>query len=160
MDILTPKGQRTRQHEERAIELWLKKFPTYSYIQTPKDKPAIIDAVLSVNGIMTAVVETKCREMTFSKFSEKYKGEWLVTYEKLIKAADIASAMQVPLVGFLYLVEDDILLHKKLWEPELGWVCSMSIRLTYTQATVNGGRALRSNAFIDMKDAKSIRGVE
>ena len=68
--------------------------------------------------------------------------------------------MQVPLVGFLYLVEDDILLHKKLWEPELGWVCSMSIRLTYTQATVNGGRALRSNAFIDMKDAKSIRGVE
>lgn len=160
MDILTSKGQKTRQQEERAIELWLKKFPAYSYVQTPKDKPALVDAVLSVNGVMMAVVETKCREMSFAKFSEKYKGEWLVTHEKLIKAADIASAMHVPLVGFLYLVEDDMLLHKKLWEPETGWLCSMSIRLTYTQATVNGGRALRSNAFIDMRDAKSIKGVE
>jgi hypothetical protein len=157
MDILTAKGQETRQQEERAIEIWLKHFPAYSYVQTPKDKPAIIDAILSVDGVMKAVVETKCRNTSVTEFHCSFKDEWLVTYEKLIKAADIASALSVPLIGFLYLIQDDVLLYQKLWEPNNGWTCHMSIKPTWTQATVNGGKALRSNAFIDMSKATSLR---
>jgi len=158
MDILTAKGQETRQQEERAIKIWLKNYPAYSYIQTPKDKPAIVDAILSVDGVMKAVVETKCRNSSITEFHTSFKDEWLVTYEKLVKAADIASALSVPLVGFLYLKQDDILLYQKLWEPKAGWVCDMSIRQTWTQATVNGGKALRSNAYINMSNATSLKG--
>jgi hypothetical protein len=158
MDILTAKGQETRQQEERAIEIWLKHFPAYSYIQTPKNKPATVDAILSVDGVIKAVVETKCRTVSAAGFYTDFNGEWLVTYDKLTKAADIAAALSVSLVGFLYLIKDDTLLYQKLWEPESGWVCDMSIRPTWTQATVNGGKALRSNAYIDMANAPALKG--
>lgn len=158
MDILTEKGQETLRHEQRAMELWLSKFPQHSYIQTPKDKPAIIDAIISVDNVVTAVVETKCRDYTLQEFQKKFKSEWMVTHEKLIKSSHIASGLCVPFIGLLYLVPDDILLRRTLWKPDVGFVCTMYIRTIWTQASVNGGKALRSNAFIDMRDAKQIIG--
>lgn len=158
MDVLTPKGQVTRQQEERAAAIWAKHFPAYSYVQTPKDNPAIVDAILSVDNVIKGVVETKCREITVAELRDKFRNEWLVTYDKLLKSADIASGLSVPLIGFLYAVQDDSLLYQKLWEPKIGWVCNMSIRTTWTQATVNGGNVLRSNAFIDMRNASVLKG--
>ena len=158
MDILSPRGQVTRQQEERAVAIWLQRYPSYTYIQTPKDKAATVDAVLSVDGVIKAVVETKCRNMSLAGF-EKFKHQWLVTYEKVAKCADIASALCVPFVGFLYLVHDDVLLYQKIWEPDKGFVCDISICQTLTRATVNGGNAVRANAFIDMTMATVIKGT-
>jgi len=157
MDVLTPKGQRSRWHEDRAVKIWLHHFPTYSYVETPKDKPAVVDAVLSVNNSIKAVVETKCRNITLFDLQGKFNNEWLMTHDKMIKGSEIASALSVPFIGFLYLIQDEILMYQKLWEPEVGWVCSMAIRPTWTQATINGGKALRSNAFIDMSKATQLR---
>lgn len=158
MDILTAKGQETLKQEERAIEIWKLHFPVYSYIQTPKEKAATVDAVFSVDGTIKGVVETKCRNFSMEEFKREFSSDWLVTYDKLIKASNIASAMCVPLVGFLYLVKDDLLLYQKLWEPGSGWVCDMSIRQTWTQMTVNGGRVARSNAYINMAKAIPLKG--
>lgn len=157
MDILTPKGQETRQQEERAIEIWHRAYPSYTYIQTPKDKPALVDAVLNVDGEIRGVVETKCRNMSSEEFKQ-FGMTWLVTYEKLVKAAVIAEGLCVPLIGFLYLTKDDLLMYQKLWEPDKGWVCEMAIKPTRTQATVNGGSIIRSNAYIDMSNASLIWG--
>jgi hypothetical protein len=158
MQILTPKGQVTREQEERAVEIWLKNFPKYSYVQTPKDEYATVDAVLSVDNVMQAIVETKCRELELDDFNSRFYGRLMIPFDKLAKAADIAKYMCVPFVCFLYLVQDDVLLYQKLWEPKAGWVCDMYVRPILMQATVNGGKALRSNAFVDMKSAKVLRG--
>ena len=158
MDVLTPKGQVTRQQEERAAAIWAKHFPVYSYVQTPKDNPAIVDAILSVDNVIKGVVETKCREYAMSEFRGRFESKWMFTYEKLVKCADIASGLSVPLIGFLYIVPEDTLLYQKLWEPKAGWLCDMHIRPVKMQATVNGGTAVRSSAFIDMRNASVLKG--
>lgn len=160
MEILTPKGQETRQQEDRAVEIWLSHYPDCPYVHTPKDKPAAIDAVICSNGEVRAIVETKCRDFSAEIFKRKFQNKLLVTHGKLIKAAEIATSMCVPIVVFLYLVEEDALLYQKIWEPGVGWTCTITIRPTWTQATVNGGKALRSNAFIHMDEARLLKELK
>jgi len=159
MDILTPKGQETLVEEARAVRLWGSRYPSFQYCETPKDSPASVDAVLVRNGVVTAVVETKCRRnMSLEKLEHEYQWEWLVTTEKLQKGRYVAEALQVPFIGFLYLVDEDVLLHHTLWKPGHGWVPDIKMRETTTQRTVNGGSELRENSFIDMSKARFIKG--
>jgi hypothetical protein len=159
MDILTPKGQETLVDEARAVRLWQSKYPLFQYCETPKNMPAAVDAVLIKDGAIKGVVETKCRRhMSLEKLEHEYKWEWLVTTEKIQKGRYVAEALQVPFIGFLYLVDDDVLLYHTLWKPDYGWVPDIKTRETRTQYSVNGGSALRENSFIDMSNAKSIKG--
>lgn len=159
MDILTPKGQETLVEEARAVRLWQSKYPDFRYCETPKEMPAAVDAVLIKDGVIKGVVETKCRRnMSLEKLESEYKWEWLVTTEKIHKGRYVAEALQVLFIGFLYLVDDDVLLHQVLWRPDHGWVPSIGARQTRTQYSVNGGSAMRENSFIDMSNAKSIKG--
>jgi hypothetical protein len=81
-----------------------------------------------------------------------------VTDEKIRKAQQIAEALQVPFVGFLYMPETDALLFETLWHPSKGWTVDIQVKETETQATINGGKILRKNAYIDMSKAKLIMG--
>lgn len=157
LDINTPKGQETLQQERRAIAIWHSHFPHLVYNETPKEEPALIDGVLTHNGFCRGVVETKCRDMDLATFTNTHDEQWLVTHGKLIEAKNVASSLCVPLLGFLYLVPTDMLLWAKLWDPLHGWVRSFSVQKTETQATVNGGKALRDNAFINMRKCDQLR---
>jgi len=95
--------------------------------------------------------------MTLSKFFEERDGLWLVTFEKIINARHIALSLGVPLIGFLYLVQDKILLCKKITDAYGKFVINMEIQNTFTQTTVNGGTIKRSNAYLDMKDCKQYK---
>jgi hypothetical protein len=158
MDILTEKGQETKRQEDAAIVLWHDRYPNLRYIETPKDKPASVDGLIVKNGVIQAVVETKCRQCSVIEFTVTWESRWLVTAEKIKKGASIARELCVPFVGFLYLPEAKILMHKTLWHPDKGWVAALEEKETRTQATVNGGSVIRLNAFIDMSDAKTIFG--
>lgn len=159
MDILSPAGQETVNQEQRAIELWSHANPDWQYIETPKDRPAVLDAVLVKNGIVRAVVETKCRIMTFEQL-EQYKFSLILTFDKMLKIKSIAEMLCVPFVVFLYLVTDDILLWKNIWSPETDWNTHINFAKTKTKATVNGGVVYRQNAFIDLRDATIQRGTD
>lgn len=129
------------------------------YISTPKDEPALVDAVLMKGDQLVAVVETKCRDIDRKTFEGPFDNEWLITFEKVVRSRDIANALGVPLVGFLYLVKDDVLLVKRLSNPD-GSVVPFRVETTETQATVNGGTATRGNAFIRMNGAKVYAGIK
>jgi len=62
--------------------------------------------------------------------------------------------MGVPCVGFLYLVKPKVLLTQRLSDNEGRLAAEVRLSTTSTQATINGGRALRTNAFINMAGAK------
>jgi hypothetical protein len=47
---------------------------------------------------------------------------------------------------------------KTIWHPTGGWAVPIRIQETKTQATINGGIAVRQNAFIDMKTATVLYG--
>ena len=156
MDILTEKGQVSLSDEQYAAR-WMEKKFSLKYIQTPKDSPAVIDAIITnkTSSEILAVVETKCRYdvVSLDQFQTNYKNEWLVTWSKVHNAINIATSMGVPCVGFLYLVKPKVLLMQRISDPDGKLVVEVRLSTTSTKATTNGGRALRTNAFIDMSEA-------
>jgi hypothetical protein len=54
-------------------------------------------------------------------------------------------------------VDEDILLSKKISEPDGRLAVDISLSATETKATINGGLAVRNNAYIDMRQAKVLR---
>lgn len=156
MDILTEKGQVSLNDEQHAAR-WVEKKFSLRYIQTPKDSPAVIDAIITnkTSSEILAVVETKCRYdvVSLDQFQTNYKNEWLVTWSKVHNAINIATSMGVPCVGFLYLVKPKVLLMQRISDADGKLATEVRLTTTSTQATTNGGRALRTNAFIDMSEA-------
>ena len=160
MDILTPKGKESAQQEIRAASIFQTHFPEMNYVHTPKDKPAKVDAVLTKNGEICAVVETKCRGFGLEKLQKDFGNQWLITWEKVESARQIAQSLSVPLVGFLYMIPDDTLMVLKMCEPDGSLCLDMAIRNTYTQETINGGQVMRNNVYISMDDAKIYRSKQ
>lgn len=152
LDINTPRGQATLADEQKIAE-WLQSKGV-QYVQTPKDKPAKVDAVLLKDGYIFAVAETKCRyNLTLEKLQSQFANEWLITEAKIRDGIQIAVGLCVPLVGFLYLVDDDTLLVINLLSAK------RRVAETATQQTVNGGQIVRLNAYVLMDSAKVYRNI-
>ena len=155
MDIQTPKGQKTLEDEHWAAQIWSNAHPDYSYIETPKNQPSAVDAIIEKNNVIRAVVEVKCRyDMTLNQLLTEREGMWLVTLEKILKGKTLSEFLCVPFLGFLYLVQDRTLLVTKLTDNRGNFIADMRITERMTQATVNGGTNRRTIALIDLKDAK------
>ena len=155
MDILTERGQVSLE-DEQYFARWFKQQFSLNYTQTPKDYPAAVDAIISNEGSnkLMAVAETKCRyDLTLDQFQTSFNNEWLVTWAKVQKVIEIANALGVPSVGFLYLVKPKVVLMQRFSEPDGRLMAPIKLATTKTQATINGGEIYRTNAYIDMKDA-------
>lgn len=139
------------------MSMWIETAWKCRYIETPKDSPALIDAIITDErgGTMRAVVETKCRyNLKLAQLKNSFNNEWLVTWTKVQNAMQIAISLGVPCVGLLYLVEEKTLLVQKLSDQYGNLMAKLRIENTKTQATINGEKAVRNNAFIDMTNAK------
>jgi hypothetical protein len=77
-----------------------------------------------------------------------------VTWSKVQKTIDIANSLGVPSVGLLYLVKPKIVLMQRLSEPDGKLLVPIRLLTTETQATINGGKIFRTNAYINMEEAK------
>lgn len=160
LDINTPRGQVTLSDEMAAIALFQSVYPNSTYIKTAKDGRAIIDGLIARDGTFTAIVETKCRyDLTLDAFQKKFNSEWLVTFNKIEGGRRIADALIIPFWGFMYLVDDKLLLAKELYNPNTGWQATFRVVKTPTRATCNGGTAMRDNAYIDMRNALIIKAA-
>lgn len=157
MDVLTPAGQKTIEDELRAQEIFESNFSDFKYVHTPKSRPADVDAVVTYEGAVYGVVETKCRyDVDINEFNVKYQASWLVTLDKILKGKAIADALCVPLVGFLYLKKSDVLLMETIYRDG-NFIRKIVVENSRTQKTVNGGSIVRTNAFIDMSNAHVLR---
>lgn len=155
MDILTPKGQQSLA-DERKVAAWVERKFGVRYLETPKDKPAFVDALIFDEKEMAfrAVVEVKCRyDVDYAAFTKNYRNEWLVTWDKVQHAMSIARGLGVPCVGMLYLTKDKALLMQKISESNGRLSVPIRLETTQTQATTNGGLAVRTNAYIQMGTA-------
>lgn len=158
LDILTEKGQITREQEDQAIALYEALNPFgHTFVDTKKDRPCLVDGFLIANQTVDGVVETKCRNLSYKEFMQDFEGIWLVTWEKIEDSRRLAASLSVPLYGFLYLVKSESLLVKQLTSPTGGFLVSMTIDETETQKTVNGGKIFRNNAYINMHGATRYR---
>lgn len=157
LDIHSERGRATLAQELRAVEIVQSVWPYCEYYHTAKEGSASVDAIIVRPPVVHAVAETKCREMSLHTLQNSFKNEWLVTADKIDRGVAVAELLQVEFWGFLYLVPDDIVLRVKIWHPDAKWLVKMRREHTETQRTVNGGKAVRLNAFIDMATAHILR---
>ena len=157
LDILTEKGQETVKQEAEAVALFTARADGWEWKHTSKKGTAIVDGLLFKDGVLSGVVETKCRTCDTETFKNQFRNEWLITYQKVEDAKRCASLLHVPLYGFLYLTPSKTLLMEKITDEDGQFVCQFRVEQTTTQRTVNGGSAVRSNAFISMKNAKEFK---
>lgn len=150
LDINTERGRDSLWDEIAAIQFLKARWPGCVYAHTDKQKSAAVDAIILRHERIHAVAETKCRQMTLSELHNRFNSEWLVTYDKLKRAAQVADLLCVEFWGLLYLVPDKTLLRVKLYHDG-HWLVPMRIERTETQKTINGGKIIRENAFIDMR---------
>jgi hypothetical protein len=137
-----------------AIRLFMENFPGFDFIETPKDQPADIDGFITKGPTIISGVEVKCRNMTAQDLSGKFNNRWLITSDKLDRGIALCRSLGVDFRGFLYLVPDKMLFVVPIWSVKGGMQADIEVERTVTQATVNGGDALRLNAYVDVSKAK------
>lgn len=160
LDIATPLGQATLAHERKLIAAFHRTYPPYLYVETDKTRDAVNDGVIvrRKDNTMLAVVESKCRDMTVENLYEDWCGEWLITWRKVKECSLLARAMRVNLTGMLYCLKSNVVLMKQLYDGNKDvWLTDFRTANTETQRTVNGGRVVRENAFINMENALRFR---
>ena len=153
LDINSPLGQEALAGEREAVELFLRHYPVYRYVSTPKALPASVDGFLEREGVVQAVVEVKVRSMTRDKLRE-YGDEWLLTADKVERGRLVSAELCIPFVGFLYLLPERRLLTLAITDQEGRYMFDYHVRETYTKKTCNGGDALRFNAYLPVGTAR------
>lgn len=128
-------------------------------METPKDKPAHIDGIITRDNCMVSGVEVKCRNMTVKELSGDYNYHWLITADKLDRGVSVCERLGIDFRGFLYLVPDKMLFIVPIFSFEKGWLVEPEYEITKTQATVNGGTIERLNAYIDVRNVKVIANI-
>jgi len=157
LDVLTDRGQRSLADEQEMAEAW-EAATGWKYIHTPKDSTAAVDAILlNRDGELAGVAETKCRDCNRVMLETAFANEWLITFDKLQAAAQVAERLSVPLFCFLYLTMDREISVVKAADEHGRITVPLRIGWTETQATCNGGQAHRLNAYMNLKNAKIFR---
>lgn len=160
LDVNTLKGQESLKHELRAVELWNYHYQDFTYVHTPKDGPALVDAVIvDLDANVVAVVEQKSRNMSLEQL-QKWDNEWLITFDKIEAGRYVANSLGVPYIGFLYLIPDDLLITKKISDKHGQWTCDFRTDITETQETINGGKIDRLNAYIKLDGAQYLQAYQ
>ena len=157
LDILTPKGQKTLIQEQRLLEIassHLSRTVSYpvSNIETPKARAAKCDGFfVNPDNEIVALYECKCRTLTeqdLIKFDSA-----ILTEEKLIQCCVLSTYLCVPFLFLFYLVPDDIAYYWKMTDEKGQILVPYTVEETRTQRTVNGGSAVRKNAYLPVKFA-------
>lgn len=152
LDILTPLGQKSALQERDMLDSLRITFPGSMFVNTPKNDPAKVDGFTIKGDQITSCFESKCRKMTRQQLSS-WGDEWLVTYEKILHGAKLSRTLGVPFFGFLYLVPDSLILIVKITNSAGELLPKIRLDRTETQKTVNGGKIVRTNAYIDVSTA-------
>jgi len=154
MDVLTKRGQASLDYEREAIEKFCLIHPEYRFIETPKERPAAADGVFMKDGVLHSVVEVKVRNMTRKQLLMHFHDKWLVTMEKVEQGRTLSALLGVPFVGMLYLLPEKRLLTLMITDDKGEWEFDFETRETTTQRCINGGEAVRLNAFLPLATAK------
>jgi hypothetical protein len=183
IDAMSPRGLVAIKWARKGLNAWHRENPLFCWMETKQDRYADLDAIIGIPDVnwptdveyegsarmayisseLDQVMEIKSRfDVTKEKFFGEWKGTWLVTYDKLKRCYDTAFSLRTNLTGLLVLVDSKVCYHKLLAEYNketggLEWRIKFEVMTTETQKTINGGTALRENAYIDMNGVDEIK---
>ena len=123
---------------------------------TPRG-PAVVDVVFTRDGELLSIAEIKAREITLVDLA--HLDGYLITHDKLTRGRAAALAFGVPFdlfIGF----SDGAIGWFRVTEADGRWATRYRVRDTVTQATCNGGHAIRANAYLDLRDLHVLRAPD
>ncbi len=159
LDINTPLGQKSLE-EEREVHSIIESKWGLKVIETPKNSISSGDGFLIRNDEVVAFFETKCRyDMTYEQLLDR--GSWLVTMDKIKKCKVVSKLLQIPFIGFLYLLPKSdpgqrLLLYWKITNDKGDFNFDFEIMEELTQKTINGGEIVRMNAYFPTDKMKVV----
>jgi hypothetical protein len=151
LDCTTPIGQAWIARQ-RAIVAYCSRAWQVDAASPADDSDSVIDALFSRAGRLLAVGEVKARNLTIAELHAH--GSYLVTFDKLVIARDVGARLRVPFVLIVGLV--DAVVFWQVADPAGRWLVDMRINRTTTQATCNGGDAVRANAYLSLDDMRYV----
>ena len=143
LDVLTDKGKKYKAHEDETARMICAKLNCISVECPSADAP--IDRVFTRDGKVVALAEIKSREMSLDELREY--GSYLVTYKKILMGVGIAQELGVPFFLFVRLLKSGQIVY---WQIDTDTLRDVEVRETKTQATCNGGSAIRDNAYLPL----------
>ena len=145
LDCNTPKGRIWIAEQHATVRACLVIFACDA-VETDDRTSAAVDALFFRTGTLVAAAEVRNRPMTLAEL--RGHGSYLVTFMKLVKGWNLAKQLRVPFVLVVGLT--DAIVHWKISDEQGRWLAGCRVARTWTQATANGGRALRANAYLDL----------
>jgi len=159
LDINTEKGQTSLKYERKMLDkiryvMDSKHENNSILIETDKNTDSKIDGIIVKDNQISGIFESKCRNISLMDL--RFFGSWLVTFDKIMDGKKLSTMLRVPFIGFLYLIKDDIVMYWKITDKFGDFLFDFEVRNTKTQKTINGGTALRTNAFLPLKHGNEI----
>jgi hypothetical protein len=158
LDINTPRGQVAAADQIRAAEIVFggesQRAAGFSFIHTQTDEASAVDGFIVKDGMIAGLAEIKSRDMTYEQLMGPFKGEWLLTMQKLSDIAHLSKLLRVAGYGLVYCVPSNLVLGVLLTSKQGLIECTYRTENTTTKESCNGGSAQRLNAFIQMKNAR------
>jgi hypothetical protein len=148
--------------EQRAYAIWASHYPYYAIVETDKARPAMVDALITYESGLYAVVEVKSRtNLTRHKLQNEYGNKLLLMRHKLINCQRIASNLQTRFIVFYYLRDEDVLVVQGI--QHLDGVLTTNIdygdiHVGLTNLETN--KVKQAAAFVDLNNAKFLRMKE
>ena len=153
LDCNSTKGRHYIAEQNKSCEIISRKYGVDVFI-TPDDSASDVDCLLYKNKKLVGIAEIKSRNMSHEQL--KKFGDYLITFEKLLKGRDLSIKLNVPFLLFVSLLEDNKIIYWKITDKNGNFIVPFACKNTQTQATCNGGNTERFNAYIGLESAKII----
>jgi len=159
LDVNTPRGQYFREQEEILIRILEKRWRVL-VVQTPKREAAACDGffVGVDNFEIRAVFEDKCRELSYEQFVQA--GEIIINESKIRKGVQLSRLLTVPFFVVVYLIHDGSIVFWKITDHKGSELLNLRTEKRMTNASCNGGKAERLNAFLPVNKSTELKKKE
>jgi hypothetical protein len=104
------------------------------------------DRIFFRDGACKCVAEIKSRNMDMAKL--KQFGTYLISNSKLKYGEELSRMTGIPFYLFVRLIPDDIIVYWNIFDRHGKALLNYTVETTTTQATCEGGKAERENAFL------------
>jgi hypothetical protein len=158
LDINSEKGRKTVEQENKMLRFIEKCWGVTAVVTKKKDDhaDAVCDGFLIKDGEVIALFEDKCRKMTMEQL-KKYNS-WLITHEKIKKCRLLSEYLRIPFIGFLYLLDDDIIMHWNITDSDGRYLFEFTHEETSTRRTINDDtQTIRDNAYLPLSAGKIVQ---
>jgi len=160
LDINTPRGQESVAEETEMFNIIKSKNPSCQFFHTPITKASLIDGFITQKQQLLAIYEAKCRRHSLETFQHQFQNEWMISSHKLLAGAQLSKMLEVPFVGYLYIVPNKIVLSAKITNDKGRFIIPIRFAEKQTSASCNGGIMQDTCGFINLQRMKIMSDLD